>query len=78
MRTRHWIMAALILALVVGGGGVMAAALWASAEPEARHTPLHVKCQHHKHGAAWHANHGRMMRDAQEAARKARAERSGQ
>lgn len=25
------------------------------------HTPLHVNCKHHSHGAAWHKDHGRIL-----------------
>ena len=56
------------------GGGAVNAMLWASASPACRHTPLHVGCRHHSHGPAWHANHGRSIRDARETARKAREE----
>jgi len=41
--------------------GLAVAAVLALAIPAPGHTPLHIGCRHHNHGAKWHADHGHIL-----------------
>lgn len=49
-----------VVGLLASGGLATVSALALSAAAPG-HTPLHIGCRHHNHGAKWHADHGRIL-----------------